>query len=367
MDCRDWNCYKTDPINWPTPARDVEKISVPGRNGDLILDNGKYDNVELIVPCYIKGNYLAMYDAMRAALMSDTEYHKFIDSLYPNEYRMVRVTNVESKVATRTGGTVEITLDAKPQRFWNDNNSYSYVSSVQPQTTYAYTDFSTASQAEITQVAKSVGYTDAEISAMKYTIFNASGVTVDVGDRVTFAGSGADPFFYISFMDNPRTAQSFSGAYGLERDVYKFNVSQVFDYIVRPYEYGSRFLVNGELQSTLWYTQDFIYNQTNYPAKPLIKLESTGNSVEDYVGGIGDCGIYLSIPYSYGSAIRIITIDAETMDAYSLPTDNDLGTFINCNGYIRYTGDLEIKPGDNEVLTNDRTRGMTIVPRWWTL
>lgn len=366
-DCGQWNCFKTQPINWITPERDIERKPVPGRNGDLIIDNGRYNNIELTIECYIKGDFIRLYDSMRAYLMSDTEYHRFIDSLYPNEYRMVRVTNVESKVATRTGGTVEITLDAKPQRFWNDNNSYSYVSSVQPQTTYAYTDFSTASQAEITQVAKSVGYTDAEISAMKYTIFNASGVTVDVGDRVMFAGSGADPFFYISFMDNPRTAQSFSGAYGLERDVYKFNVSQVFDYIVRPYEYGSRFLVNGELQSTLWYTQDFIYNQTNYPAKPLIKLESINNAVEDYVGGIGDCGIYLSIPYSYGSAIRIITIDAETMDAYSLPTDNDLGTFINCNGYIRYTGDLEIKPGDNEVLTNDRTRGMTIVPRWWTL
>ena len=37
--------YKLQPINFPTPEKDVETFEVPGRSGDLLIDYGSYKNV----------------------------------------------------------------------------------------------------------------------------------------------------------------------------------------------------------------------------------------------------------------------------------------------------------------------------------
>ena len=35
------------------PARDVEMVSVPGRNGDISYDNGRFQNVAVTYPAFI--------------------------------------------------------------------------------------------------------------------------------------------------------------------------------------------------------------------------------------------------------------------------------------------------------------------------
>ena len=118
IDCNVWHCSKTQPINFPSPVRDIETVEVPGRNGELIIDHGRYSNVEVVVECLIDDdNFIADFDAMRAELLKDSEYHVLKDSLYPEEYRLASVRTIEAKIKTPPKGTVEITFSCKPQRY----------------------------------------------------------------------------------------------------------------------------------------------------------------------------------------------------------------------------------------------------------
>ena len=39
--------------NFSSPQRSYEAIQVKGRNGDLIIDNGNYENFTLEIECYL--------------------------------------------------------------------------------------------------------------------------------------------------------------------------------------------------------------------------------------------------------------------------------------------------------------------------
>ena len=114
--------YKLQPINFPTPEKDVTTFAVPGRSGDLVVDYGSYKNVELTVEIAIDGaavdsDFITLYDALRTAIMVQSGYQRLEDSLYPDEYRMSRAVSVEVGKNDTKNGTAIITFDAKPQRY----------------------------------------------------------------------------------------------------------------------------------------------------------------------------------------------------------------------------------------------------------
>ena len=52
------------------PQRDVESTSVPGRNGNLIVDCGRFNNVEVMYACAITCEFRSKYDALVKHLFS---------------------------------------------------------------------------------------------------------------------------------------------------------------------------------------------------------------------------------------------------------------------------------------------------------
>lgn len=101
------------------PQRDVTKVSIPGRNGDLVRDNGRFLNSE------ISYNIVAMEDFAETAmdvrnwLMSVKGYARLEDTYHPDHYRMARVSNTISfeTSAYNLTGKAQITFDCKPQKF----------------------------------------------------------------------------------------------------------------------------------------------------------------------------------------------------------------------------------------------------------
>ena len=49
----DFNIKIKNINNLSSPQRSIEKILVPGRNGELILDNGNFENFILTIECYL--------------------------------------------------------------------------------------------------------------------------------------------------------------------------------------------------------------------------------------------------------------------------------------------------------------------------
>ena len=48
----DFSLYVAEKDIWSAPAYDQQLVSVPGRNGDVIIDNGRYENIDVSYTCY---------------------------------------------------------------------------------------------------------------------------------------------------------------------------------------------------------------------------------------------------------------------------------------------------------------------------
>lgn len=105
------------------PKKDVESIDIPGRNGALLIDNGRYENIEVTYPAafYKEGlyNFIANLSALRAALLSKKGYQRIEDSFHPDEFRMgALIGGLEvDPVKFNTAATFDMVFDCKPQRF----------------------------------------------------------------------------------------------------------------------------------------------------------------------------------------------------------------------------------------------------------
>lgn len=101
------------------PERDVETISIPGRNGDLIIDNNRYKNVHVTYPAFIRQKFKTNADAARRWLSKGYEYKRLEDSYHPEYFRMARFTgplDFDMRFLNKSG-ECSITFDCKPQRF----------------------------------------------------------------------------------------------------------------------------------------------------------------------------------------------------------------------------------------------------------
>lgn len=104
------------------PQRDVEKIEVPGRNGSLIIDNGRYkdDEQSYYGIIYDSNRFDEYISAFRSLILSDAGYKRLEDTFKPDEYRMAHFSGDFSPKTIRMWkkmGKFEIRFTCKPQRY----------------------------------------------------------------------------------------------------------------------------------------------------------------------------------------------------------------------------------------------------------
>lgn len=105
-----------------SPERDTENIQIPGRNGDLTIDNGRYRNLKLRYPSYIREDFQQNFDALKAWLESRRGYKRLVDSYYPDRFRRAKFKGpLEPAMgALNRYGTFEIAFDCDPRHFLKD-------------------------------------------------------------------------------------------------------------------------------------------------------------------------------------------------------------------------------------------------------
>lgn len=114
------------------PERSVTAQSIPGRNGDLIIDNGRFENIEVTYPAFILDDFAANIKAARNYLASLQGYVKIRDSYHPGEYRMGVYSNgleVDTSGHGNRHGKFNLTFNCKPQRFLTDGDTPVTISS----------------------------------------------------------------------------------------------------------------------------------------------------------------------------------------------------------------------------------------------
>ena len=119
MNSRDYGLKISGEDTWTRPQPDVKRISVPGRNGDLIQLGNRYQNLDITYHCGIVKDLRTNFDAFNARLLSEPGYHRLEDSYHPEYYRLaVFESALDPDVKQRAlVGEVDIKFNCKPQLF----------------------------------------------------------------------------------------------------------------------------------------------------------------------------------------------------------------------------------------------------------
>ena len=115
----DFGVYISGNGTFNAPERDVKTVAIPGRNGDLTLDNGRFKNIKIKYPAFIVEDFFINTEALRNFLATFRGYARLEDSYHPYEYRMARISGAftvkpEDKLRA---GKFDLTFDCMPQRW----------------------------------------------------------------------------------------------------------------------------------------------------------------------------------------------------------------------------------------------------------
>ena len=101
------------------PGRDIEEISVPGRHGNLTIDNGRFVAIKHVYPAYIPETAKADVQGLRNALMAKRGHRILSDTVHSDEfYRAYYEAGLEpSLTANLRDAAFEIEFTRDPRRF----------------------------------------------------------------------------------------------------------------------------------------------------------------------------------------------------------------------------------------------------------
>ena len=119
-DTTEWGIGLSGTGVWDAPARKGESISVPGRNGNIWVDDGSFENILVTYPCWMPEGFDSNIDDFRAYLsLHSDDYYVLTDTYHPNEYRLGRYAGPFSSVpGTRNiTGRFDVVFDCQPLRY----------------------------------------------------------------------------------------------------------------------------------------------------------------------------------------------------------------------------------------------------------
>lgn len=378
--------YKLQPINFPTPEKDVTTFEVPGRSGDLIVDYGSYKNVELTVEIAIDGaavnsDFITLYDALRAAIMVQSGYQRLEDSLYPNEYRMARAVSVEVGKNDTKNGTAIITLDAKPQRYL----------STQSRT------FTTSKRIDPSHITAGIGV----------DIFNS-----DVVSAMETAARGSSSRQYLAIetgaFDSGSTVEvAIQASYGVRRTTYPMvawtaqsplkgetagsvvankqyltpsgnlnvtwaaNVSlTAAQWVIIEFPLNCAVIVDGTDTTWLYPDTGSIWINDNVIGAHFTVTLAVDGATNDPVGYlIGGARVTLhNLPATInGNTISNVIVDSDTYNAYTISNNK----VIDLNAYVGIVGSFELTTiGAHNtigVAANSNVDSVKVDVEWWKI
>lgn len=119
VDSRNFGVYISGQGTFSAPARAYEMLPVPGKNGDLVGTETRFENGELTYPAFIYANFKQNIAEFRSFINSLFGYHRLVDSYHPDEYRMVFFQGEFNPEVTSKNDAAQfdITFNCKPQRF----------------------------------------------------------------------------------------------------------------------------------------------------------------------------------------------------------------------------------------------------------
>ena len=420
IDSADFGIYIGGEGTFDAPKRDVEMISIPGRNGAFALDKGRFENIEVTYSAFNfepdLATFSAQLEAFRNAICSQKGYQRLTDTFHPDEYRMAAyIDGLEIKpIEYNTAATFDITFDCKPQRFLTSGEEALDVDS--GDTITNPTLFESSPMLEVT------GYGDIQFNGYGINLVSEEYGTVTLKNRFRFGGSDtAYPMplsnymavgdrisifevvarFYIDISkaykgsmqitsasvtsvseDCTRTITQVAAA-TLTDDGY-VDVILVVRGIAFPFSSAvnnvrERFFIRPNISLTdsngtthsMTCTLDIQFYDADYASgartnKPVFgAYVSFATADQPYFIGIGEAVCSDVVGQSTKSILGTPTyIDCDLGEAYKIEDD----TVISLNQYIDLGSDLpKLAVGSNQITFDNTITDLKVVPRWWKI
>lgn len=118
----DLGIYISGDAVYDAPARAMDMVQIPGRNGALALDLGYFENIAVTYPAGLYGATQAEFrdkiGVARNKLCARHTYCRLDDEYDPAHFRMgVYKSGLEVSQVNHKAGTFNLTFDCKPQRY----------------------------------------------------------------------------------------------------------------------------------------------------------------------------------------------------------------------------------------------------------
>ena len=385
---RTYGVYITGQAVYNAPQREVEMISIAGRNGKFALDKGRFENIEVTYPAGIyadtEEDFAEAVSNFRNYLCSRDGYVRIEDEYNPNEYRMgVYKSGLEVTPKLLKAGEFDITFDCKPQRWLKSGETAITVSSGDAVTNP--TLFESSPMLEVIGVG-TIGIGGDNITVTgerlgKIQLSNkssAQSVTLNVvnlltGDSIypklsstsaediTFAFDSSSTLRLRTVETTENVSVSYSRKDSRELASVKFN-SLAFEKGTASTVTGTAVLLNASSASPSF--RATITITAEYDGVDTVTLNGSVSGVPSTV--TTSVLNYHHAPF-YGDSTKIVTpepmyIALAIGEAYG----EEGGQTISLNNMVTLPSDLpKLSSGANTITFDNTITDLKIVPRWW--
>ena len=388
----DYGIYISGEGVFNAPKRDVEMITIPGRNGEFALDQGRFENITVTYPAFNfqPGDYSAFVQNLsdfRNAICSQKGYQRLTDTFHPDEYRMAAyIGGLEIKpIKYNTASQFSIVFECKPQRFLTSGDTAVTVAS--GGTVTNPTLFESSPLLEVT------GYGNINLGGKTVTVNNS--VLGEI--RVSSAPVGTSSMSFNQYYGNLNTGDSIyrkdsSGPRAQVTISSSSNVSVTVGTVsnctanaqiisatrsaVRIYPTQPQFVKGTASSITSTATISLTVGSSSYTVTITVTTAYQPSPAQISMN-VSASGIPSSASYTtgyywvdfYGNSTKTLLptpmyIDLDIGEAYGY-VNNQLTSF---NNIVSMPAELPVlASGSNSITYGNTVTNLKIVPRWWRI
>ena len=379
------------------PKREVQMISIPGRNGAYALDKGRFENIDVKYPAHLIADSTADFaeavSDFRNMLCSRRGYCRLTDDYHPEEYRMaVYKSGLEVDEKALRAGKFNIVFDCKPQRWLTSGEDAVTVSDGD--------ELTNPTQFESGPLLEVEGYGTIGFNGYAVEIENATLGSVEISSGSKFAKEDRTISLNTDLLNSGDTITIGEIVLSMQVEMPSIISASASDSNAEfvsipsgPYAGGTYlfYRVSTRLPSfsftkgssvtktdTLTVTGQYFgpYQSTeNYTVTCAITVTADASSVSVQRTFTVVSGSGLAWHGSGASTIAACTgisskpllgnptyIDCDLGEAYRI----DNGEIISLNRHIDLGSDLpKLAPGANIISFDNIVTDLKIVPRWW--
>lgn len=375
--------------------RSVEMITIPGRDGEFVLDHNRFENIPITYQVGAFSNnqpdFAQKIAALRNELLSRSGYKRLEDDYNINEYRMgVYESGLElDPVAYSTASEFEIVFNCKPQRFLKSGEERITVQSgaqiINP------TPYKARPLLEVT------GYGDLEVNGDTINLNNsvdlgqvivapearnsgalnlelplrpilASGDSFDVSVDLSYHIIGRLPGVITSLAAGTGTVEDVELSETSNEASFRVPITSSFVWgTAKTFSAHAIIDITSDYSGTVsYYSYPINYSIQYSPSSNSLIISSTTSWSEVYYY-IDATSKRMSEITAYSSASALgdpTYVDLDIGEAYRIIDDE----VVSVNGAVSIGAELPaLDPGENIVSFGNTITDVKIMPRWWII